>query len=107
MPWWTSRSLSPDLSHHVELWRVARHRAPVRRVRDALRLAGVHGVEIPARTSWSWGERKSVQLRRETSKSCTSGVFSPLNDSAARTLRVPYVFSPHGGYSSAVLAHHR
>ena len=97
------------MHHQVELWRLQSEPDPLTQgACDALRLAGVERVEIPVRTSWWLGRAAEHAIaRRDVEVVHLHGVFSPLNDLVARRLRVPYLFSPHGGYSPAVLAYHR
>jgi glycosyltransferase involved in cell wall biosynthesis len=66
----------------------------------ALREAGVTLVTAPAR-----GRRGLAALaERDVQIAHLHSVFTPPNALLARRLRIPYVVSPHGGYSPASLA---
>lgn len=97
-----------SLRRGVELWQFSGPDPLTDDCREALRAVAVPRVEIPAKTSWILGGAAERTIEeREVDVVHLHGVFSPLNDLLARRLRVPYVFSPHGGYSPAVLTHHR
>jgi glycosyltransferase involved in cell wall biosynthesis len=92
------------LGHHVEVWALQPLSDLERSVYEpALRDTGVMLVDA----SSGGPDRMAALLRRRVDLVHLHSVFSPRNSVLAARLRVPYVLSPHGGYSPVCLTRSR
>jgi glycosyltransferase involved in cell wall biosynthesis len=94
--------------HRLEVWHFgpwSPEAVPLSRLLDA---AGVERVTLPP-------ESAPFQIRRRVTELVEAqrlqiihlhGVFSPYNNWLARSLAVPFVISPHGGYAPGSLMYH-
>jgi glycosyltransferase involved in cell wall biosynthesis len=94
--------------HEVELWLLGPPRAGAENVFAAVADVGVGQVlfplgRVPGRLSADVARRVTT---RRVDVVHLHGVFSPRNNEVAWRLRVPYVVSPHGGYTAEALEHH-
>jgi len=91
----------------VELWHLGPWPRPgAERLLCEVTAAGIDRVAIPA-PAGTWllsGEARALVRSRAVDVVHLHGVFSPLNNLLARSLQVPYVLSPHGGYAAAAMA---
>lgn len=103
--------LSTELAlrgHEVELWTLSQWPDEDTEGADRLRAQGVRIVDL----SETARLLRLPLLRRRISDRAVQivhlhGAFTPRNNLLASTLSRPYLVTPHGGYSAAVLARHR
>ncbi len=89
----------------VELWELSEWPEEAWELAERAERGGIRRVRIPSsRPPWHLGGAGRQAIRRRPIDLVhLHNVFSPLNNAVARSLRCPYVLSPHGGYSPAVL----
>ena len=93
--------------HEVELWRSSEWPADrYAEQRRVLEQAGVKEVpvprsRIPGRAAGTMADERGVDIVH------LHGAFNPSNTAVARSLRRPYVFSPHSGYDPVSLQRSR
>ena len=93
--------------HEVELWRSsdwpADRYADPRRVLEQAGVVDVHAPRspIPGRAAPALAEARAIEIVH------LHGAFNPSNTAIARSLRRPYVFSPHSGYNPVSLGRSR
>jgi len=88
----------------VETWELHEaHDPALARRLDAVLDPGIDRVRLPVRHTWWLGRRATRSIEGHAADLVhLHGAFSPANNLLARSLDVPYVVSPHGGFAPPV-----